>query len=253
MLKIFGTSKLKKTTIYNIGILLTVTNGFLFYYTYTTVKKNRPPFLHIDPPTEKHRISIFDNLASTYDSSFDSAFEKYGILKAKKILLKKARGHVLDVCSEKERPEYPVVILCDDVKKIPFEDSSFNTVVSTHSLCSVEDPEALISEIDRVMKPSAKFLSIERGKIYYYPIRKLMELLEIYPNDNVPWKYGYYENRDPMSSIYPKLEISKYGIFGYGINYSILARKRDKSPSNFSENPQILSNAKVFHTYTPQH
>eukprot|EP00375_Theileria_parva_P000763 XP_763433.1 hypothetical protein [Theileria parva strain Muguga] len=131
---------------------------------------------------------------------------RHGISKAKKILLRSARGHVLDVCSgtlnnlpfyrnidsltcidkspnmclemvkkiEKERPEFPVVILCDDVKSIPFEDCSFNTVVSTHSLCSVEDPDALMSEVDRVMKPSAKFLSVERGKIYYYPIRKLM-------------------------------------------------------------------------------
>jgi len=41
-------------------------------------------------------------------------------------------------------------------EEIPFEDASFDTVVSTLVMCSVEDPRRALSEARRVLKPSGR-------------------------------------------------------------------------------------------------
>jgi ubiquinone/menaquinone biosynthesis C-methylase UbiE len=51
-------------------------------------------------------------------------------------------------------------------ERLPFEDGSFDTVVSTLVLCSVESPGAAAREIARVLKPEGRFLCLEhvRGR-----------------------------------------------------------------------------------------
>ncbi|HZE65977.1 MAG TPA: class I SAM-dependent methyltransferase [Sporichthyaceae bacterium] len=44
---------------------------------------------------------------------------------------------------------------------LPFEDDSFDTVVSTMVLCTVADPAASLAEINRVLRPGGKLLLIE--------------------------------------------------------------------------------------------
>ncbi|WP_095010976.1 class I SAM-dependent methyltransferase [Tsuneonella mangrovi] len=46
---------------------------------------------------------------------------------------------------------------------IPFPDSSFDTVVCTYTLCSVNDQAQVISEMRRVLKPGGKLLFLEHG------------------------------------------------------------------------------------------
>jgi ubiquinone/menaquinone biosynthesis C-methylase UbiE len=46
-------------------------------------------------------------------------------------------------------------------ENLPFEDGSFDSVVSTLVLCSVESPGAAAREIARVMKPEGRFLCLE--------------------------------------------------------------------------------------------
>jgi len=45
--------------------------------------------------------------------------------------------------------------------ELPVEDASLDTVVSTFVLCSVESPEAALSEIRRVLRPGGRLLLIE--------------------------------------------------------------------------------------------
>jgi SAM-dependent methyltransferase len=44
---------------------------------------------------------------------------------------------------------------------LPFEDASFDTIVSTFVLCTVADPEAALDEIGRVLRPEGSLLFLE--------------------------------------------------------------------------------------------
>ncbi|WP_245915916.1 class I SAM-dependent methyltransferase [Merismopedia glauca] len=48
-------------------------------------------------------------------------------------------------------------------EKLPMPDNTFDTVVSTWTLCSIAKVEKAIQEIYRVLKPGGKFLFIEHG------------------------------------------------------------------------------------------
>ena len=47
---------------------------------------------------------------------------------------------------------------------IPFPDGSFDTVVCTYTLCSVEDPAKVLSELRRILAPRGKLLFLEHGR-----------------------------------------------------------------------------------------
>ena len=47
---------------------------------------------------------------------------------------------------------------------IPFADGSFDSVVCTYTLCSVNDPRKVLSELRRILKPGGQFLFLEHGK-----------------------------------------------------------------------------------------
>lgn len=44
---------------------------------------------------------------------------------------------------------------------LPFEDASFDTVVSTLVLCTVRDPRRAVAEVDRVLRPGGRLLFLE--------------------------------------------------------------------------------------------
>jgi ubiquinone/menaquinone biosynthesis C-methylase UbiE len=46
-------------------------------------------------------------------------------------------------------------------ESLPFEDDSFDTVVSTLVLCTVDDPRRVIDEVSRVLRPGGTLLFLE--------------------------------------------------------------------------------------------
>jgi len=82
-------------------------------------------------------------------------------------------------------------------ENLPFDDSSFDTVVFTLVLCTVPDPRAALAEAARVLKPGGQLLFIEhvRGKD---GLAKWQDRLE------GPWKFfadGCRCNRDTVANI----------------------------------------------------
>ena len=54
--------------------------------------------------------------------------------------------------------------LCEGIaEELPYPDHQFDTVVSTFTLCSVQDPVRALQEARRVMKPDGRLLFVEHG------------------------------------------------------------------------------------------
>ena len=48
-------------------------------------------------------------------------------------------------------------------ERLPMPEGSFDSVVSTWTLCSVEDPQKVLAEVYRVLKPGGRFFYLEHG------------------------------------------------------------------------------------------
>ena len=57
----------------------------------------------------------------------------------------------------------PVELRMGSGERLPFPDASFDTVVTTLVLCAVEDVEATLKEIRRVLAPGGCYLLMEHG------------------------------------------------------------------------------------------
>ena len=72
----------------------------------------------------------------------------------------------------------PIDVCHGVAEAVPFEDSSFDTVVLTFTLCTVGNPAAALSEIRRVLKPQGKLLFCEHGQSPEPPIQVWQHRLE---------------------------------------------------------------------------
>jgi len=57
--------------------------------------------------------------------------------------------------------DLPVTVGQASAEALPFEDSSFDTVVSTLVLCSVDDVDRALAEIHRVLRPGGQLIFVE--------------------------------------------------------------------------------------------
>jgi ubiquinone/menaquinone biosynthesis C-methylase UbiE len=56
-----------------------------------------------------------------------------------------------------------IQVVAASAEDLPFDDDSFDTVVSTMVICTVEDPDRALAEIRRVLKPDGRVLFLEHG------------------------------------------------------------------------------------------
>lgn len=62
------------------------------------------------------------------------------------------------------RSKFTIEHLKSFVEQIPLSDKSMDSIVSTWNLCSVTDPERVLREVRRVLKPEGKFYFLKHGK-----------------------------------------------------------------------------------------
>jgi ubiquinone/menaquinone biosynthesis C-methylase UbiE len=55
----------------------------------------------------------------------------------------------------------PVEFVAGSAERLPFADASFDAVVSTFVLCSVESPAVVLAEIRRVLRPDGRLVVLE--------------------------------------------------------------------------------------------
>lgn len=126
-------------------------------------------------------------MISFYDV-FMIPLEKRGIRKARKELIPKANGHVLEIgsgtgvnlkhynfdaiesltvtdkkLSKRIKKIAPTIVKLDEhnVTDLPYEDNTFDCIVHTLVFCSVADVDKGLEEIKRVLKPEGRLLFIE--------------------------------------------------------------------------------------------
>lgn len=88
-------------------------------------------------------------------------------------------------------------VVAAPAERLPFPDDSFDTVVSTLVLCTVDDPAGSLAEVRRVLRPGGALLLVEH-------VRATGGLATWQDRFHRPWKaigYGCRCNRDTLTSI----------------------------------------------------
>lgn len=82
--------------------------------------------------------------------------------------------------------------------RLPFEDASFDTVVGTLVLCTVDDPAGSLAEVARVLRPGGRLLFLEHVRSADPGLARWQDRLEH------PWwvfGHGCHPNRDTVATI----------------------------------------------------
>ena len=92
----------------------------------------------------------------------------------------------------------PVRFVRESAEDLPFEDASFDYVVSMAVLCTVPDPARALAEVRRVLKPGGAFLFVEHVRAESPRLGRWQDRLER------PWgvvAQGCHPNRDTVSAL----------------------------------------------------
>jgi ubiquinone/menaquinone biosynthesis C-methylase UbiE len=162
--------------------------------------------------------------AAMYDRMLSDT-EDAGLRDHRRAIVGKARGRVLEIGAgtglnlDHYGPEVTELVLTEPeepmarrlrakltkgevvdapAERLPFEDDSFDTVVSTLVLCTVPDQERAIAEIRRVLKPDGQLLFLEHVRSGEAKTAKWQDRL------HGPWKafgHGCHCNRDTAAAL----------------------------------------------------
>jgi len=92
------------------------------------------------------------------------------------------------------------------VEALPFEDKTFDTVVGSLLLCSVDDQDTALGEIRRVLKPGGQYLFLEHVRSDDPKVAKKQDSLEGI------WTalcFGCHPNRDTLPRIESTFEVAE--------------------------------------------
>lgn len=75
------------------------------------------------------------------------------------------------------RPAAPTTFIAASAEAIPLDDDSFDTVVTTWTLCSIPDASSALREMRRVLQPGGQLLFVEHGQSPEARVRKWQDRL----------------------------------------------------------------------------
>jgi demethylmenaquinone methyltransferase/2-methoxy-6-polyprenyl-1,4-benzoquinol methylase len=95
---------------------------------------------------------------------------------------------------EKKNLDGRVQLIQGRAEHLPFPDKTFDTVVFTYLLRYVQDPDATVRELSRVLKPGGELLSLEFGIPEALWVRALWELYNrvVMPVMTIPVSRGWH-------------------------------------------------------------
>jgi len=113
-----------------------------------------------------------------------------------------------------------------DLPQDKFKDNSFDTVVDTFGLCSVEDPVKALKEMKRVTRDgTGRILLLEHGTTHSF--QTLADYLDKYAERHAK-KWGCVWNRDILKIIEEAgLEIETLHTFHFGTTYYIVCKPKE--------------------------
>jgi ubiquinone/menaquinone biosynthesis C-methylase UbiE len=93
----------------------------------------------------------------------------------------------------------PATVVTAPAEALPFADDSFDTVVSTLVLCTVDDVSRALAEVRRVLRPSGHVALIEHVRADHERLARWQDRL------HAPWLrfgYGCHCNRDTRHALH---------------------------------------------------
>jgi len=107
-------------------------------------------------------------------------------------MLRKARSK-----AEKLKLQKNITLEVGDVQRLPYLDSSFDSVVSTCVFCSVPDAVKGLKEIRRVLKPGGKLFMLEHVLSHHHLAKRIMTALDFIPAHI----WGAHINRETVQNL----------------------------------------------------
>lgn len=199
--------------------------------------------------TDARRLQVFNANAPQYDRDVGWDETLMGISLMRRFLLRQADGKVLEVAAGTGRnlayyPQGAQLTLTDfsdgmlaqarakapqaelrvmSASKLQFPEQSFDAVVDTFGLCSMDEPVQTLREMQRVCRRGGRILLLEHGRSSYSWLSTVLDKFA----DAHAQKWGCHWNRDILALVEQAgLEVETVRRFHFGTTYYIVAKPR---------------------------
>ncbi|WP_166001136.1 class I SAM-dependent methyltransferase [Bacillus sp. Cs-700] len=119
---------------------------------------------------------------------------------------------------------YPCTVLHKNVEQLEFEENTFDTVVSTLSMCSYPHPAFVLEKMAKWCKPGGQVLLFEHGVSTNPLVGKLQTQLDPFLSERI----GCHVDRDMLEYIkQSSLHVNRIESHLFGMFHLIFATKRE--------------------------